>query len=147
VLKLKFEIKPLPYYCIDRPKLGDLFVYKVLLRVHPWGVNFIFIKLKIYHCNFKNFCFCVRKVDCVLKAYVHIGGWWMLVLLDELVMHKLYKVNVFSYLWDFSRFFTISCINFSIVCAFIGVIKIPLCLRIMKQHKNDFFCNIMRSCV
>jgi hypothetical protein len=60
--KLKFEIEPLPSYCINRPKLGDLLVYKVPLRVHPWGVNFILIKLEIYHCNFKYLCFCVKKV-------------------------------------------------------------------------------------
>jgi hypothetical protein len=96
--KPKFEIEPLPFYYIDHPKLGDLLVYKVLLRAHPWGVNFIFIKLEIYHYNFKNFCFCVRKVDYVLKAYVHIEGWWILVLLDELEMQKFYNVNVFSYL-------------------------------------------------
>jgi hypothetical protein len=31
---LVFEIKLLPSY-IDRPKLGDLIVYKVPLQVHP----------------------------------------------------------------------------------------------------------------
>jgi hypothetical protein len=61
--KLKFEIEPLPSYCINRPELNDLLVYKVPLRVHPWGVNFILIKPEIYHYNFKYFCFCVRKVD------------------------------------------------------------------------------------
>jgi hypothetical protein len=98
VPKPKFEIEQLPFYNINCPKLGDLLVYKVPLRVHPWHVNFILIKLEIYCCNFKNFCFCVKKVDCVLKAYVHIGGWWILVSLDELEMQRLYQVNVFSYL-------------------------------------------------
>jgi hypothetical protein len=98
VPKPKFEIEPLPSYCVDCPKLGDLFIHKVILRVHPWGVNFILIKLEIYHYNFKKFCFCVKKVNFVLKAYVHIGGWWIFVLLDELEMKKLYQVNVFSYL-------------------------------------------------
>jgi hypothetical protein len=98
VLKPKFEIKPLPSYCINCPELGDLLVYKIPLRVHPWGVNFIFIKPKIYHCNFKNFCFCLKKVNWVSKAYVHIGGWWILVSLDESKMQKLDHVYVFSYL-------------------------------------------------
>ncbi len=84
VPKPKFEIEPLPSYYINCPKLGDLFIYKVPLKVHPSGVNFIFIKLEIYHCNFKSFCFCLRKVNWVLKAYVHIGGWWILVSLNEL---------------------------------------------------------------
>jgi hypothetical protein len=48
----------LPSYYIDRPKLGDLFIYKVPLRVHPWGMNFILVNPKIYHYNFKNFCLC-----------------------------------------------------------------------------------------
>ncbi len=99
VPKLKFEIELLPSYYINCLELGDLFIYKVPLRVHPWGVNFILIKLEIYnfilikleiyHYNFKNFCFCVRKVDWVLKAYVHIGGWWILVSLDESNMQRL----------------------------------------------------------
>ncbi len=57
--KPKFEIEPLPFYCINFLELGDLLVYKVLLRVHPLGVNFILIKLKIYHCNFKK-----KKIWC-----------------------------------------------------------------------------------
>ncbi len=84
--KPTFEIETLFFYYIDCPKLGDVFIHKVPLRVHPWGVNFILIKLEIYHCNFNNFCFCVKKVDCFLKAYVHIGGWWIFVSLDELEM-------------------------------------------------------------
>jgi hypothetical protein len=89
VPKLKFEIEPLPFYYINHPKLSDLLIYKVPLRVHPWGVNFIHIKPKIYHYNFKNFCFCVRKMDWALKAYVHIRGWWILVSLDESEMQRL----------------------------------------------------------
>jgi hypothetical protein len=69
-----FEIKSLPFYNINHPKLNDLIVYKVPLRVHPWGVNSILVKPQIYHCSFKNFCFCVKKMNCVLKASVHIGG-------------------------------------------------------------------------
>jgi hypothetical protein len=98
VLKLKLEIEPLPSYYINCLELGDLFVYKVPLRLHPWGVNFILIKPKIYHCNFKNFCFCLKKVNWVLKAYVHIGGWWILVSLNESKMQRLDQVYVFSYL-------------------------------------------------
>jgi hypothetical protein len=89
VPKLKFEIELLPSYYINCLEFGDLFVYKVPLRVHPWGVNFILIKPKIYHYNFKNFCFCVKKVDWVSKAYVDIGGWWILVSLDESNMQRL----------------------------------------------------------
>jgi hypothetical protein len=57
---------------------------------------------------------------------VHIEGWWILVLLDELEMQKFYNVNVFSYLWDFSRFVTVSCIFSNVVYTFIGAFKIPL---------------------
>jgi hypothetical protein len=45
VPKPKFKIEPLFSYYINHPKLGDLLVYKIPLRVHPWGVNFILIKL------------------------------------------------------------------------------------------------------
>jgi hypothetical protein len=99
-----FEIEPLPSYCIDHLELGDFIVYKVPLQVHPWGVDFILVKPQIYHCNFKNFCFCVRKVNCVLKAYVHIGGWWILVLLDQSKMDRLEEViYFFSWHYAFSR--------------------------------------------
>jgi hypothetical protein len=72
-----FKIEPLLFYYINRPKLGDLIVNKVPLQVHPWSVNFILVKPQIYHYNFKNFYFCVKKMNWVLKAYVHIGGWWI----------------------------------------------------------------------
>jgi hypothetical protein len=42
-----FEIKPLLKYYIDRLDIGDLIVYKVPTRVHPWGVNFILVTPKI----------------------------------------------------------------------------------------------------
>jgi hypothetical protein len=71
VPKPAFEIPP---YCIDRLEIDDLIIYKVPTRVHLWGVDFIIVNLKIYHYNFKKNCLCVRKVDEVLKPYVHIGN-------------------------------------------------------------------------
>jgi hypothetical protein len=101
---LVFEIKPLTSYCINHPKLSDLIVYKVPLQMHPWGVNFILVKPQIYHWNFKNFCFCVKKMKCVMKAYLHIGGWWILVSLHQSKMDRLEKViYFFSWHYDFSR--------------------------------------------
>jgi hypothetical protein len=58
-----FEIEPLLEYCIDRPNIGNVIVYNVPTRVHPWGVNFIFVIPEIQDCNFKDFSLCVRKVD------------------------------------------------------------------------------------
>ncbi len=99
-----FEIEPLLSYYIDRLKLSDLIVYKVFLQVHPWGVNFILVKPQIYHCNFFFLNFYVRKVNYVFKAYVHIGGWWILVSLDQLEMDKLeHVIFFFSWHYDFSR--------------------------------------------
>jgi hypothetical protein len=57
-------------------------VYKVPTRMHPWGVNFIFVTPKIWSCNFKDFSLCVRKVNWMLHTYVVIGGWWILATLD-----------------------------------------------------------------
>ncbi len=87
--KLWFVIKPLLSYCINHPKIGDLIIYKVLLRVNPWGVKFNLAKPKIYYCNFKIFCLCVQKVHWVLKPYIHIRSWWLLVSLDDSKMYKL----------------------------------------------------------
>jgi hypothetical protein len=98
VLKPKFKIEPFPSYYINCLELGNILKYKLPLRVHPWGVNLILIKPKIYHCNFKNFCFCLKKVNWVSNAYVQIGGWWILVSLDESKMQRLDQVYVFSYL-------------------------------------------------
>jgi hypothetical protein len=99
-----FEIKPLFFYYINHQKLGDLIVYKVHLQMHPWGVNIILVKPQIYHYNFLKICLCVRKVNWVLKAYVHIGGWWVLVSLDQSKMNKLEQV-IYFFSWhdDFSR--------------------------------------------
>ncbi len=84
---------PLPSYCIDRPRIGDLIVYKVPTTVYPWGANFILVKLEFYDYKFKNFWLCVQEVEWVLKTYVHIGGWWLLVVLDELEMSKLDQIS------------------------------------------------------
>lgn len=66
------------------------------LRVDPWGVKFILVKPKIYYCNFKTFCLCVRKVDWVLKPYIYIRGWWFFILLDDSKMYRLDQVFLFS---------------------------------------------------
>jgi hypothetical protein len=34
-----FEIKPLPWYCINYPKEGDVLLIKVHVEEHPWGVK------------------------------------------------------------------------------------------------------------
>ncbi len=44
---LHFEIKPLPEYYINSPNIGDFIVFKVPIRVHPCGVNFILVIPKI----------------------------------------------------------------------------------------------------
>jgi hypothetical protein len=72
------------------------YVYKIPLRVDPWGVKFILVKPKIYYCNFKTFCLCVRKVDWVLKPYIYIRGWWVFILLDDSKMYRLDQVFLFS---------------------------------------------------
>jgi hypothetical protein len=82
--KPMFDIMPLPSYYIDRPRISDFIIYKVFTTLHPWGVDFIFVKPKICDYKFKNFCLCVQEVEWVLKTNVHIGGWWLLVVLDEL---------------------------------------------------------------
>ncbi len=50
-----FNLMPLPSYYIDCPRIGDLIVYKVPIIMHPWGVDFILVKLEFYDCKFKNF--------------------------------------------------------------------------------------------
>jgi len=78
-----FEIEPLHEYYINCPNIGDLIVYKVPTRVHPWGINFILVTPEIWDCNFKDYSLCVRKVDwivaylCCHWRLVDIGdiGW------------------------------------------------------------------------
>ncbi len=77
-----FEIEPLLEYYIDCPNIRNLIVYKVPSRMHPWGVNFILVTFEIRDYNFKDFSFCVGKVDWMLHTYVVIGGWWILATLD-----------------------------------------------------------------
>jgi len=57
---LQFEIEPLPKCCIDCPKTGDFIVYKVPIRVHPWGVNFIIVNPKIQDSMFKDLSLCKK---------------------------------------------------------------------------------------
>ncbi len=130
---LVFEIEPLTSYCINHPKLSDLIVYKVPLRVHPWGVNFILVKPQIYHCNFNNFCFCVKKMKCVMKAYVHmvVGG---------------YQFHCTNQRWTNLKRSSISFLGIMIfqgICQFVNCrsnrftssLKFMFGLEVMKQHR------------
>lgn len=100
-----FKIEPLLEYCIDHPNIENFIVYKVPTRVHPWGVNFIFVTPKIWDYNFKDFSLCVRKVDWMLHTYVVIGGWWILMTLDGSKLSKIDQVLFFVFLCFFQSLF------------------------------------------
>ncbi len=72
-----FEINPLPWYYIDYPKWGYVFLIRNP-SIQPWGVKMIVFSTQMKSYIFSNLNICVRFVGFgQMKTYILISGWWI----------------------------------------------------------------------
>ncbi len=79
----QFQLKPLPWFCIDHIDIGDCIVYKISAEVHPWGIQMILCTPTLVNASFKHYTLFVRKQGCIFCTFVSLRGWWFLLGVDK----------------------------------------------------------------
>lgn len=58
-LALQFVLEPFLWYCIYKPFVGDMLLFKGPKDVHLWGVQMVISRPKTMDYQFKNFALCL----------------------------------------------------------------------------------------
>jgi len=58
-LAFQFVLEPSLWYCIYKPFVGDMLVFKGPKVVHPWGVQMVISRPKTMDYQFKDFALCL----------------------------------------------------------------------------------------